>query len=70
VVERGWIGGGNTGRNSMARWANAMRMNGTSAELLSRDEVAALAPALDVFPPMRDCRFSGAWCNGAAERIS
>jgi sarcosine oxidase subunit beta len=106
VVERGWIGGGNTGRNttivrsnylfpesaqlydcalrlyeglgkelnfnimlsqrgllllansrhdfdSMARWANAMRMNGISAELLSRDEIAALAPALDLSPKAR-----------------
>ncbi len=101
VLERGWIGGGNTGRNttivrsnylypesarlyefslklyeglsqalnfnimlsqrglvllahsrhdldSMSRWANAMRMNGISAELLTRDEVGALAPALDL----------------------
>ena len=101
VVERGWIGGGNTGRNTtivrsnylfpesarlydfslqlyeglsralnfnimlsqrglvmlahsrhdldaMSRWANAMRMNGIAAELLTRDEVGALAPALDL----------------------
>lgn len=101
VLERGWIGGGNTGRNttivrsnylypesarlydfslklyeglsqalnfnimlsqrgvltlahsrhdleSMSRWANAMRMNGVDADLLSRDQVHALAPALDV----------------------
>jgi sarcosine oxidase subunit beta len=100
VVERGWIGGGNTGRNttivrsnylypesarlydfslklyeglsqalnfnimlsqrglitlahgrhdleSMSRWANAMRMNGIDADLLTRDQVRALAPALD-----------------------
>ncbi len=101
VLERGWIGGGNTGRNTtivrsnylfpesarlydfslqlyeglsqalnfnimlsqrglvmlahsrhdldaMSRWANAMRMNGIAAQLLSRDEVGALAPALDL----------------------
>ncbi len=106
VVERGWIGGGNTGRNTtivrsnylfpesarlydfslqlyeglsralnfnimlsqrglvmlahsrhdldaMSRWANAMRMNGIAAELLSRDEVGALAPALDLSPQAR-----------------
>jgi len=106
VLERGWIGGGNTGRNttivrsnylypesarlydfslrlyeglardlnfnimlsqrglvllahsrhdldSMARWANAMRMNGIEADLLSRDQVAALAPALDLSPEAR-----------------
>ena len=101
VLERGWIGGGNTGRNttivrsnylypesarlydfslklyeglsqalnfnimlsqrglitlahsrhdleSMSRWANAMRMNGVDADLLTRDQVRALAPALDM----------------------
>jgi sarcosine oxidase subunit beta len=106
VVERGWIGGGNTGRNttivrsnylfpesarlydfslklyeglsqalnfnimlsqrglvmlahsrhdldSMARWANAMRMNGIEAEILNRDEVGELAPALDLSPQAR-----------------
>ncbi len=106
VLERGWIGGGNTGRNttivrsnylfpesarlydfslglyeglsqelnfnimlsqrglvmlahsrhdldSMSRWANAMRMNGIAAELLGRDEVAALAPGLDLSPQAR-----------------
>lgn len=106
VIERGWIGGGNTGRNttiirsnylfpesarlyefslqlyeglsqalnfnimlsqrglimlahsrhdldSMSRWANAMRMNGITAELLTRDEVGALAPALDLSPRAR-----------------
>ena len=106
VLERGWIGGGNTGRNttivrsnylypesarlydfslrlyeglarelnfnimlsqrglvllahsrhdldSLARWANAMRMNGIEAELLSREQVAALAPALDLSPEAR-----------------
>ncbi len=101
VLERGWIGGGNTGRNttivrsnylfpesarlydfslqlyeglsqalnfnimlsqrglvmlahsrhdldSMSRWANAMRLNGIAAEILSRDQVADMAPALDL----------------------
>jgi sarcosine oxidase subunit beta len=106
VVERGWLGGGNTGRNttvvrsnylypesarlydfslklyeglsrelnynimlsqrghvmlahtrhdleSIARWANAMHMNGIAAELLTRDEVGALIPALDLSPEAR-----------------
>jgi sarcosine oxidase, subunit beta len=106
VVERGWIGGGNTGRNTtivrsnylypesarlydfslklyeglsqalnfnimlsqrglvllahsrhdldaMSRWANAMRMNGVAAELLTREEVGSLAPALDLSPGAR-----------------
>jgi sarcosine oxidase subunit beta len=106
VLERGWIGGGNTGRNTtivrsnylypesarlydfslqlyeglsqalnfnimlsqrglvllahsrhdldaMSRWANAMRMNGIAAEILTRDEVGALAPALDLSPHAR-----------------
>jgi len=106
VIERGWIGGGNTGRNttvvrsnylypesarlydfslklyeglskalnfnimlsqrglillahsrhdldSQARWANAMRMNGIAAELITRNEIAALAPALDLSPDAR-----------------
>ena len=101
VLERGWIGGGNTGRNttivrsnylypesarlydfslklyeglsralnfnimlsqrglitlahsrhdleSISRWANAMRMNGVDADVLTRDQVRALAPALDM----------------------
>src|ERR1700689_35662 len=101
VIERGWIGGGNTGRNttivrsnylypesarlydfslklyedlsqslnfnimlsqrglitlahsrhdleSMSRWANAMRMNGVDADLLTREQVKHLAPALDM----------------------
>jgi sarcosine oxidase subunit beta len=101
VLERGWIGGGNTGRNttvirsnylypesarlydfslklyeglsqilnfnimlsqrglitlahsrhdleSMSRWANAMLMNGIDAALLSREEVQAQVPALDM----------------------
>ncbi|HJV86756.1 MAG TPA: sarcosine oxidase subunit beta family protein [Noviherbaspirillum sp.] len=99
VLEKGWIGGGNTGRNttvvrsnylypesarlyefslklyenlsrdlnfnimfsqrgmvtlahtrhdidSMSRWANAMRLNGIDSDLLTRDEVMALCPAL------------------------
>jgi sarcosine oxidase subunit beta len=106
VIERGWIGGGNTGRNTtivrsnylfpesarlydfslqlyeglsqalnfnimlsqrgllmlahsrhdldaMSRWANAMRMNGIAAELLTRAQVGALAPALDLSPEAR-----------------
>jgi sarcosine oxidase, subunit beta len=101
VVEKGWIGGGNTGRNttivrsnylypesarlydfslklyenlsqalnfnimlsqrgliilahsrhdleSMSRWANAMRMNGVDADLLTREQVQHLAPDLDM----------------------
>jgi sarcosine oxidase subunit beta len=106
VLERGWIGGGNTGRNttivrsnylfpesarlydfslklyeglsrelnfnimlsqralvmlahsrhdldSMSRWANAMRMNGIAAELVTAGEVGAMAPALDLSPNAR-----------------
>jgi sarcosine oxidase subunit beta len=106
VIERGWIGGGNTGRNTtivrsnylypesarlydfslrlyeglsqalnfnimlsqrglvllahsrhdldaMSRWANAMRMNGIAAELLTRAQVGELAPALDLSPRAR-----------------
>jgi sarcosine oxidase subunit beta len=106
VIERGWIGGGNTGRNttivrsnylypesarfydfslklyeglsktlnfnimlsqrglitlahtrhdleSMSRWANAMIMNGIDAGILSREEVAARVPALDLSPRAR-----------------
>jgi sarcosine oxidase, subunit beta len=101
VVERGWLGGGNTGRNttvvrsnylypesarlydfslklyeglsrelnynvmlsqrghimlahsrhdleSLARWANAMQMNGIEAELVTREQVGELIPALDL----------------------
>ena len=106
VLKRGWLGGGNTGRNttivrsnylypesarlydfalklyerlsrelnfnimlsqrglidlahsrhdldSMARWVNAMHMNGVDAELLSRDEVAEWLPLLDMSPDAR-----------------
>ena len=106
VLERGWLGGGNTGRNttivrsnylypesarlydfalklyerlsrelnfnvmlsqrglidlahsrhdldSMARWVNAMHMNGVDAELLSRHEVAEWLPLLDMSPDAR-----------------
>ena len=106
VLERGWIGGGNTGRNttivrsnylfpesarlydfslklyeglsqelnfnimlsqralvmlahsrhdldSMSRWANAMRMNGIAAQLVTAAEVGAMAPALDLSPDAR-----------------
>jgi sarcosine oxidase, subunit beta len=106
VLERGWIGGGNTGRNTtivrsnylypesarlydfslklyeglsrdlnfnimlsqralvllahsrhdldaMSRWANGMRMNGIEAEILSKAQVAELAPALDTSPQAR-----------------
>ena len=108
VLERGWLGGGNTGRNttvvrsnylypesarlydfslrlyedlsrelnfnvmlsqrghvmlahsrhdleSMARWVNAMQMNGVDAELVSREQVGALAPLLDL---STDCALS------------
>ena len=106
VLERGWLGGGNTGRNTtivrsnylfpqsarlydfslrlyeglarelnfnimlsqrglvvlahsrhdleaIARWANAMRMNGIDVEILSRAQVAAQAPLLDMSPQAR-----------------
>ena len=106
VLERGWLGGGNTGRNttivrsnylypesarlydfalklyerlsrelnfnvmlsqrglidlahsrhdldSMARWVNAMHMNGVDAELLSREQVAEWLPLLDMSPDAR-----------------
>jgi sarcosine oxidase subunit beta len=106
VVERGWIGGGNTGRNttivrsnylypqsarlydfslklyeglsrelnfnimlsqrgqvmlahsrhdldSMSRWANAMRMNGIHAELLTREQVGERVPVADLSPQAR-----------------
>ena len=106
VVERGWLGGGNTGRNttvvrsnylypesarlydfslklyeglsrelnynvmlsqrghvmlahtrhdleSIARWANAMHMNGIEAELLTREAVGEIIPALDLSPEAR-----------------
>ena len=32
----------------MSRWANAMRMNGIAAELLTTEQIAELAPALDL----------------------
>ena len=101
VIERGWLGGGNTGRNttvvrsnylfpesarlydfslklyeglsrelnfnimlsqrgqvtlahsrhdleSMSRWVNTLHMHGIDAELLDREQVGALAPALDL----------------------
>ncbi|HUL45731.1 MAG TPA: sarcosine oxidase subunit beta family protein [Steroidobacteraceae bacterium] len=106
VIERGWLGGGNTGRNttvvrsnylfpesarlydfslrlyeglsgelnfnimlsqrgqvtlahsrhdleSMSRWVNTLHMHGIDAELLGREQVAALAPALDLSPTAR-----------------
>lgn len=106
VIERGWLGGGNTGRNTtvvrsnylfresariydfslqlyeglarelnfnimlsqrghvmlahsrhdleaMSRWVNTMHMHGIDAALLSRAEVAARAPALDLSPRAR-----------------
>jgi sarcosine oxidase subunit beta len=106
VIERGWLGGGNTGRNttvvrsnylypesarlydfslrlyerlsrelnfnimlsqrshvmlahsrhdleSLSRWVNTMAMHGIDAELLSREEVGQLAPALDLSPGAR-----------------
>src|SRR5438874_8559712 len=39
--------------DSMARWVNAMHMNGVDAELLSRDEVAEWLPLLDMSPYAR-----------------
>ena len=39
--------------DSMARWANAMHMNGIAAELLTRSQVAEMAPALDLSPSAR-----------------
>jgi len=112
VLERGWIGGGNTGRNTtvvrsnylypesarlydfalqryetlsrdlnfnimlsqrglidlahsrhdldaMARWVNAMHMNGVDAELLTREQVAARVPLLDMSPDARFPVFGG-----------
>ncbi|HUX72550.1 MAG TPA: sarcosine oxidase subunit beta family protein [Steroidobacteraceae bacterium] len=106
VLERGWIGGGNTGRNTtivrsnylypesarlydfslklyeqlskelnfnimlsqrglvllahsrhdldaMSRWANAMHMNGIDAQMLTREQVGALLPGLDLSPRAR-----------------
>jgi sarcosine oxidase subunit beta len=106
VLERGWLGGGNTGRNttvvrsnylfpesarlydfslklyeglsrelnfnvmlsqrshvmlahsrhdleSLSRWVNTMHMHGVDAELLGREQVGALAPALDLSPAAR-----------------
>jgi sarcosine oxidase subunit beta len=106
VLERGWLGGGNTGRNttvvrsnylfpesarlydfslklyeglarelnfnvmlsqrghvmlahsrhdleSMSRWVNTMHMHGIDAALLTRAEVGARAPALDLSPAAR-----------------
>ncbi|MFO1465740.1 MAG: sarcosine oxidase subunit beta family protein [Steroidobacteraceae bacterium] len=106
VIERGWIGGGNTGRNTtivrsnymypesarlydfslrlyeglsrdlnfnimlsqrglillahsrhdmdaMTRWANAMRMNGVVADMISREEIAERAPLVDMSPGAR-----------------
>ncbi|WP_397414032.1 sarcosine oxidase subunit beta family protein [Phenylobacterium sp.] len=106
VLEKGWLGGGNTGRNTTIirsnyfyassaafydfalrqyeglsrelnfnimfsprgvlvlshtrhdlemnrRVANAMRLNGIDADLISRDEVKRLAPALDCSPTAR-----------------
>ncbi len=106
VLERGWLGGGNTGRNttvvrsnylypesarlydfslrlyeglsrelnfnlmlsqrghvmlahsrhdleSLARWAGAMHMNGIEAELITREKVGELIPALDLSPMAR-----------------
>ena len=39
--------------DSMARWANAMHMNGIDAELLTREEVAVRAPLLEMSPQAR-----------------
>ena len=106
VIERGWLGGGNTGRNttvvrsnylypesarlydfslrlyeglsrelnfnimlsqrshvmlahsrhdleSLSRWVNTMAMHGIDAQLVSREEVGALVPPLDLSPDAR-----------------
>jgi sarcosine oxidase subunit beta len=106
VIERGWLGGGNTGRNttvvrsnylfpesarlydfslklyeglsrelnfnvmlsqrghvmlahsrhdleSIARWVNTLAMHGIDSELLTREQVGALVPALDLSPAAR-----------------
>ncbi|HLY51594.1 MAG TPA: FAD-dependent oxidoreductase, partial [Steroidobacteraceae bacterium] len=106
VVERGWLGGGNTGRNtavvrsnylfpesarlydfslrlyeglarelnfnimlsqrghvmlahsrhdleSIARWVETLHMHGIDAEVLSREQVGARVPALDLSPAAR-----------------
>jgi len=106
VLEKGWLGGGNTGRNTtvirsnyyypesaalydlsvrlyeglsrelnynvmfsqrgmvmvghsrhdleaMARWAGAMQINGVDCEILTREEVGRLVPALDLSPTAR-----------------
>ncbi len=107
VLEKGWIGGGNTGRNTtivrsnyllpesaalyelslklyeglsrelnynimfsqrgivtlahsphdldqLSRWSNALQLNGIDSEILSRDQVGEMMPALDL---ARDARF-------------
>jgi len=106
VLERGWLGGGNTGRNttvvrsnylypesarlydfslklyeglsrelnfnvmlsqrghvmlahsrhdleSIARWVDTLHMHGIDSEILSREQVGALVPALDLSPSAR-----------------
>ncbi|HLJ38014.1 MAG TPA: sarcosine oxidase subunit beta family protein [Steroidobacteraceae bacterium] len=106
VLERGWLGGGNTGRNttvvrsnylypesarlydfslklyeglsrelnfnvmlsqrghvmlahsrhdleSIARWVDTLHMHGIDSEILSREQVGALVPALDLSPAAR-----------------
>jgi len=53
--------------DAMSRWANAMRMNGIAAEILTRDEVGALAPALDLSPHAR-LRCSADSPSGVPER--
>ena len=114
VVEKGWIGGGNTGRNTTAirsnyfypesvalydfalrlyeglskdlnynimlsqrgvatvahselemevaaRLVNAMQINGADAELMTRDEILAKAPLLNVTDQARYPVFGGVW---------
>jgi len=53
--------------DAMSRWANAMRMNGIAAEILTRDEVGALAPALDL-RRTHGCRCSADSPSGVPER--
>ncbi len=50
--------------DAMARWADAMHMNGIDAQLLSREEVAARAPLLEMSPAAR-FPILGGFCSAA-----